>query len=1598
MVLCLSYKDNFTPFLAPGLKWEKKSSTVPYRGLISTVTPDGKTVLVSAEMKAQYLDQMLNLIAHWAPQYLSSDIIDLSTSLDSIWISIRKYYGLKKSEVNFIKFLSMTREPNERPQRLFRRLLAHIEDNLLTKDSDLKHDGQSDYEEVITPTIERLVLLRWLELLHPGLPNLIATKMAFDLQKNTLKDIHDQICEGLEGFLEELLSSDTANIMVNQIDFEDENSAGSVSYVTGSRQQNRRPVPRPFQSVRPSPKANVSRFQWSKNESAAKTNKPSCRICLAEGRPYFHSLADCDYLCRAEKRALAAAFSITTDVDENQPGETEVKQVNIVPSPSFVVYYNKKPVKITIDTGATSSIIDYNTAKRLNLSILPSKQQARLADFSHLQIIGEVFLSLNHGQVDLQMDALVAEGLHCEALVGMPFMKSNFIVIDVPNDCVVVKGKHRIPTIHNNERDPTAYSVHCTEKLIYLHPGDSIPLETPFGTCGQKLIALEPKPELSGLNPTVAICNDGEFFFTNDSDNIVSIHRNQQLATVHTVHTPLPDDNASITRKSYPVPNHVIKDAANGVLIDPDEQWDDNIRQQFKNSVTEFNDVFDESIGKYNDASGRVRAHITIGSTQPPKSKAIIPSYDSDKLSLMQSIMDDLEAQGVMAKPEDMGIVVEQVSPSFLIPKKTPNDFRLVTSFNRLAQYVKPPPSKSTSTEEVLIFLSRWKHVIKTDMAKQFYQLPMDKESMKYVATMTPFKGLRIYCRAAMGMPGSSENLDELMSRVLGELLHRGTVAKIADDIYIGGNSPEELLQNWVELLHVFKRNNLRLSASKTVINPQETVILGWVWKNGNISPSPHRLSTLAHSEPPSTIKGLRSWLGAVKHIKQCIQNYAPCLGPLEEFVGGKESRDKIDWTDELLSTFQTAQNCLNEVKTITVSRPSDQLIIVTDGAVKSRGIGATLYINRDGKSLLGGFFSAKLPIYQSRWLPCEVEGLAISAAVKYWANYIRESRHTTQILSDSKPCVQAYAKLLKGEFSSRSRICAFLSIVSDSKVTISHISGDKNIVSDHQSRNPIICPHANCQMCQFVTEQVTVSNITATDILSGKAPVPFISPQAWRECQQECPHLRRVFGYIRSGTRPSRKSREPTQVKRYLQHASIGNGQLLVVKKPKPFMPTTNLIIVPETIIDGLLTAMHLKLHHPSRNQLRKVFDRKFFALNIDHHIENVTDSCASCKALRSLPKEVPEFTSSEPSQHPGTNFSADVLRRSRQFILIVRENFSSYTNACLLTSEKHTDLREGLLRAVIPLMFSDSVKIRVDPAPGFLALQNDELLSRSGIYIEIGDRLNVNKNPVAEKAIREFEHELKTAFSRSEPVTDADIQKISKILNNRIRSRDLSAEEILFQRNSTGIPISVNDNQLRVQQIEDRSANHDPSARCKVPIGKPVSLYNPKPGDLVLIKVDGTKHTGRDQHIVIASNNDYVQLRKLCGNQFRSKLIKVKCDQIYPISSQNTSIHDTNIYDSLSEDEDEESVPIHIHEDCLTDSEDLNVSENFDENDDLDLNTSEHLVQNDNQNLNSSENFVQDDISNSDFTESNSERTSRYGRQIRPPDRFGDFVYPSP
>jgi hypothetical protein len=168
--------------------------------------------------------------------------------------------------------------------------------------------------------------------------------------------------------------------------------------------------------------------------------------------------------------------------------------------------------------------------------------------------------------------------------------------------------------------------------------------------------------------------------------------------------------------------------------------------------------------------------------------------------------------------------------------------------------------------------------------------------------------------------------LEELMCRVLGDLLHEGVVAKIADDLYCGGDTPLELLENWRRVLQALHSCSLAVSASKTIVAPASTVILGWVWSQGSIKASPHRIATLSSCTPPETVRNMRSFIGAYKVLSRVLPSCATLVAPLDDAIAGKQSQERVLWSDSLRGAFSTAQRALATSKSIIIPHPEDQL------------------------------------------------------------------------------------------------------------------------------------------------------------------------------------------------------------------------------------------------------------------------------------------------------------------------------------------------------------------------------------------------------------------------------------------------------------------------------------------------------------------------------------------------------------------------------------------------------------------------------------------------------------------------------------------------
>ena len=182
-----------------------------------------------------------------------------------------------------------------------------------------------------------------------------------------------------------------------------------------------------------------------------------------------------------------------------------------------------------------------------------------------------------------------------------------------------------------------------------------------------------------------------------------------------------------------------------------------------------------------------------------------------------------------------------------------------------------------------------------------------------------------------------------------------------------------------------------------------------------------------------------------------------------------------------------------------------------------------------------------------------------------------------------------------------------FLSTVSQYQASVRRVSSSAILPSDFSSGNAAPCEDEACQVCTFtkLTRESVVRHTSTHDILSGTKHLPFTSGTSWLTTQAECPNLRHTHAHLQQGTHPSKKLTNLRDVKRYLNVATIAKDGLLVVKRNEPLAPTHECIIVPQQVLKGLLTALHIQLGHPSSHQLKAVTKRYLYAPDIDKAID---------------------------------------------------------------------------------------------------------------------------------------------------------------------------------------------------------------------------------------------------------------------------------------------------------------------------------------------------------------------------------------------------------
>ena len=903
--------------------------------------------------------------------------------------------------------------------------------------------------------------------------------------------------------------------------------------------------------------------------------------------------------------------------------------------------------------------------------------------------------------------------------------------------------------------------------------------------------------------------------------------------------------------------------------------------------------------------------------------KCHIPKWAGKHDDAKQKKMDDLESQGVLLDPYKHDIPINLISPSFLrikarakdkpIDECDLSDLRWIISPAQLNPHLRQLHTNTVTKEDLFTFKAKKPHCIEFDLYESYFQNHVHPDDWPYLAVETPFKGIRVLTRSGQGLLNQEIEMNQLLTKIMGEEIEKGNLILQADDGQVGGETQEETVKNWIAVLDLCSKNNIKLNSRKIKIFPTTSLIYGWLFKDGYVQPDPHRKLAILDMKVPKTVGEMRTYMGVYKTFFPAMIRLTNLMDPFEQLCAGKDSKEKLDWNESLEKLFRESQKVAQtDVKKLALPRPDEQLFIVPDAASRPPALGFILFVKREPQAEPVMFVTWKLPESYFSWSPCELEGLGASIAVEKCSFYILRSSKPTLVFPDNKQVIQAFNKLKKGRFSTSQRLATFSNSMQKFPIQMQHGSGKllQNIGADYIGRNAAECKNNECAVCKFATNHAesllaSISNkirgkpepnleLDLADLaphweLAGLQELPIGNLSAWSKLQNEDESISHAIAYKKSGQTPPKtdKGRDMNEIRSYVANCKYNSTKKLLIKEETIAFDHEKIqkIVVPKWFVKPLLVQIHLDQNCPSQTQLKKIFDRYFHGFRMGSIYKEISEECPKCNARKKIPKEMKHFKSITNPSSPGEIFVSDVMRRSKQVILVTRDAFSDFVTASILESEKAEDLKRGLISTTTNVRKSSEILIRVDNAAGFLSLLNkqDADLDKLKIKLEISDKNNKNGLAIVDKAIQELEKEITNISPEGKPISASELARAAIVLNSRIRNRDLSSYEIQFSREqNTGKNISLDDQHLKDRKTRNKLTNHKYSERSKFPnCDEPIDIHV-EIGDLVHLKDDGGKHNLRDTYIVLEHHQDKVKLAKMLHSLDRNIPTKMSSKRI--------------------------------------------------------------------------------------------------------------------
>ncbi|GJR94320.1 reverse transcriptase domain-containing protein [Tanacetum coccineum] len=275
---------------------------------------------------------------------------------------------------------------------------------------------------------------------------------------------------------------------------------------------------------------------------------------------------------------------------------------------------------------------------------------------------------------------------------------------------------------------------------------------------------------------------------------------------------------------------------------------------------------------------------------------------------LIYPISDSPWVSPVHCVPKKGGFTVVENDENELIPTRLVTGWRVCIDYRKLNEATRKDHFPLPFMDQMLERLAGNEYYCFLDGFSGYFQIPIDPHDQEKTTFTCPY-GTFAYRRMPFGLCNAPGTFQRCMMAIFHDMIEK-TMEVFMDDFSVFGNSFGNCLSRVDKMLQRCEDTNLCLNWEKSHFMVKEGIVLGHKISKNGIEVDKAKVDVIAKLPHPTTVKGVRSFLGHADFYRRFIKDFSKISRPMTHLL---KKNTPFIFSNECIQAFETLTKKLTE-------------------------------------------------------------------------------------------------------------------------------------------------------------------------------------------------------------------------------------------------------------------------------------------------------------------------------------------------------------------------------------------------------------------------------------------------------------------------------------------------------------------------------------------------------------------------------------------------------------------------------------------------------------------------------------------------------------